>query len=399
MSKPDKSQKPDKPYPDFPLFAHNCGSWAAKIDGIMRYFGPWSDWKAALRKYHATVDGPPNSLKACVDKYVESRRLLQQSGEISYQHFKDIERTLTSLSVFIGPKAIAGLTSENYGAWRAHVATTNGPVALGNHIMRVRAFLNWCRREKIISALPECDALKKPSRAQLRRARAERGSRMFTPKELRRLLTCAGPQLRAMILLGLNAGLGPNDLAQLRTRHLQDAWLNYPRPKTGVERRVPLWPETREALAAVIRTGDDTVFRTQQGHPWTCKSKSGTGSPISQKFTKLCQGVGVHKPGRGFYSLRHVCQTIGEESGDHPAIEYILGHAPPADDMAAVYRERMSDKRLFRVVKHIRRWLHPQKIDKRLWSEPSKATDKPTGSLVGVPVVTSEVTPPAPSAV
>ena len=157
---------------------------------------------------------------------------------------------------------------------------------------------------------------------------------MFTPEELRSLITCAGPQLRAMILLALNAGLGNNDLAQLCTSNLQDDWLDYPRPKTGIGRRVPLWRETREALAAVIRPDDDVVFRTKQGNPWTCKCKSGSGSPISQKFTKLCQDLKIHKLGRGFYSLRHVAQTIGEESGDHVATKFILGHAPPADDMS-----------------------------------------------------------------
>lgn len=127
--------------------------------------------------------------------------------------------------------------------------------------------------------------------------------------------------------------------------------------KTGIERRVPLWPETVKALAAVIRPDDEVVFRTQQGNLWTVKSKSGTGSPISAKFTKLCQRMALYKPGRGFYSLRHVAQTIGEEAGDRASIEYILGHSPPADDMASVYRERMADNRLFKTVKYVRRWL------------------------------------------
>ena len=348
--------KPQKPYPEFPLFPHANGQWAKKIEGRMTYFGPWADWQAALKKYHATLDAPPNSLKTCVKKYLESRDLVRQSGEISDRHYKDMDRTLASLSETIGPtKAVAGLTSADYGAWRAHVAETNGPVSLGNHVMRARAFLNWCKREKIISELP-ADGLKKPSRKVLRCERAKRGSRMFTPEEIRKLLTHATPTMRAMILLALNAGLGNEDLAQLRTHHIQGKWLDYPRQKTGIERRAPLWPETCMALAAVIRDDDEIVFRTQQGNPWTVKSKSGSGSPISQTFTKLCQRIGIHKPGRGFYSLRHVCQTIGEESGDRDAIEYILGHSPPADDMASVYRERMSPKRLMHVVKHIRRW-------------------------------------------
>jgi integrase len=314
--------------------------------------------KPAPRKYYSTLEAPSCSLKSAIDRYLTALQRLRESGEVTRRHYGNMEWTLGKLSSAVSPaRPIAGLTSDDFGVWRAALGKTNGPVSLGNHDRRVRAFLNWCKREKIIPDLPAGDALRKPTRSQLRRARSAQGSRMFTPEEIRQLLVCAGPQLRAMILLALNAGLGNEELAQLRTHHVKGKWLDYARPKTGIERRVPLWPETREAITAVIRPDDEVVFRTKYGNPWTPKGKMGVDSPISPKFTKLCKGVGVYKPGRGFYSLRHVCQTIGEESGDRAAIEYILGHAPPADDMSAVYRERMAPQRLIRVVKYIRHWL------------------------------------------
>ena len=43
--------KPSKPTADYPLFAHNNGQWAKKIEGKLRYFGPWDDPRGALARY------------------------------------------------------------------------------------------------------------------------------------------------------------------------------------------------------------------------------------------------------------------------------------------------------------------------------------------------------------
>ena len=53
---PDQSKsppaKPEKPYPDFPLYARAAGCWAKTIRGQKHYFGQWNDPEGALAKYN-----------------------------------------------------------------------------------------------------------------------------------------------------------------------------------------------------------------------------------------------------------------------------------------------------------------------------------------------------------
>ena len=52
-------------------------------------------------------------------------------------------------------------------------------------------------------------------------------------------------------------------------------------------------------------------------------------------------------------------ETIGGESKDQVAVNSIMGHADAS--MAAVYRERIDDKRLKAVTDHMRKWLFAEK--------------------------------------
>jgi integrase len=97
----------------------------------------------------------------------------------------------------------------------------------------------------------------------------------------------------------------------------------------------------------------DLVFVTKYGRPWFHDSSK--DSPISNEFRKLVDVAGFYRPGLTFYALRHTLETIGGESRDQIAVDRIMGHG--SDDMASVYRERISDERLLAVSGFVHDWL------------------------------------------
>jgi integrase len=204
---------------------------------------------------------------------------------------------------------------------------------------------------------------KRPSKKVLRLERARKGPKMFEAEEIRRMLGAAGPEMRAMLLLGINCGHGNADVGQLplSALDLDGGWVTYARPKTGIDRRCPLWPETvkalREALAKRPQPkkpdADGLVFVTRYGGSWH-KGKTRPNNPISVATRRLLDKLGINGS-RNFYALRHTFETIGGEARDQPVVDAIMGHS--RDDMASVYRERISDERLKAVVAHIRGWV------------------------------------------
>lgn len=122
-----------------------------------------------------------------------------------------------------------------------------------------------------------------------------------------------------------------------------------------MERHVPLWPETIEALQASAarrpKPQPDTsglFFLIHDGRSW-----DNSMNPIARYFRQCYQRAGI-KDG-GFYWARHTFATIASGSRDQVAVNTIMGHVDPT--MAANYREHIDEARLRAVVEHVRSWL------------------------------------------
>jgi integrase len=370
------SVKPAKPYPEFPLFPHATRRWAKKIRGQLHYFGPWDDPDAALKKYleqkealHAGRKPREASagvtIKELCNQFLNAKRALVESGELTNRSWQDYKAACDlSISHFGKGRLVADLDPEDFAALRGKMAKKWGPVTLGNVIQRIRVVFKFAWDNGLIDRpVRYGQGFKRPSRKVVRIDRARKGPKLFAADEIRRLLAAAGTSMRAMILLGINGGFGNADCGHLplSAMDLEAGMIDFPRPKTGIPRRCPLWAETVQALRESLAHRPEPkkaehaglVFITKYGLPW---AKDTADQTLAKEFGKLLRAVHINgRTGLGFYTLRHTFRTVADESKDQPAVDFIMGHA--RDDMASVYRERIGDERLKAVTDHVRGWL------------------------------------------
>jgi integrase len=369
--------KPAKPHPDFPLFPHATRRWAKKVRGKLHYFGPWSDPQAALAKWLGQKDdllagrvprvaGEGLTVRELLNRFLTAKQHLVDTREITQRHWYDLHGTCERIQEQFGlTRLVVDLASDDFEAFRATLAKTRGPSALSNEIQRTRAVFKFAFDNGLVDRpIRYGSSFKKPSKKIMRQTRQARGLQMFEAAEIRKMLDAAGPQLKAMILLGVNCGLGNSDVGQLPIAavDLRRGWLNYPRPKTAVERRCPLWPQTVKTLKAVLAKRPapkdpmhaGLMFVTKYGGSW---AKDSRDNPIAAETRKLLREVGIVRDGLAFYGLRRTFETVAGETIDQVAVDFIMGHSPHVNDMASVYRQRITDDRLKAVTEHVRKWL------------------------------------------
>jgi integrase len=379
MSKvhPTAPAKPSKPYADFPLFPHANGCWAKKIRGQMHYFGPWNDPDAALAKYlnqkdalHAgrkpRSDPEALTVKDLANHFLNAKQALVDAGELSPRTWAEYKATTDLLVQNFGKqRLVSDLDPDDFATLRSRMTRKWGPHRLAKMIQYVRSvFKHGFDAGLIDRPVRFGPGFKRPTKKTLRLHRAEQGVKLFSADVIRRLLEVSGPSMKAMVLLGVNCGFGNADVGNLplTALDLDGGWVDYPRPKTGIHRRCPLWPETIQALRDTLakrpqpKRAEDArlVFITKYGLPW---AKETSTNPVSQEMAKVLKSAKVgERKGLSFYALRHVFRTVADESKDQPAVDFIMGHEVP--HMSAVYRETISDTRLRAVTDHVRQWLY-----------------------------------------
>ena len=387
MPQQRQSIEAKRPYPDFPLYQHRSGQWAKKIRQKTHYFG--ADADAALRKYleqrddlqagrTPRVQGDGLTVRDLCNRFLTQKKSMADSGELSPVTFRDYFATCERICESFGKtRLVTDLAADDFERLRSGVAKTRGLVGIGNAVRQTRIIFKYGYDAGLIDRpIRFGPGFATPAKSKLRKERQSKPLRMFEATELRSLLNAAKQPLKAMILLAVNCGFGQSDLANLPQAaiDLDGGWANFPRVKTGIERRCSLWPETvaavREAIALRPTPKDaadsELVFITKYGSRWVRIGLKSSIDSIGLQFQKLIKQLKLERTGRSFYALRHSFATVAGESRDQIAVNHIMGHSGgAADDIPGRYRERIGDERLVAVVEHVRQWLFPAKESKQ----------------------------------
>ena len=376
MSKSTKRGKGEK----FPLWLHPRGFWCKKHKGVFHYFGSdrdaalkrfvreWDDIKAG-RKPQAETGSLP--LVDLVNNFLSWKQEKVDAAELAPRSFSDYHLACEKIiGVFGRSRSVEDLRPADFGKLRASVAKDMAPATLVRFITMTKGLFAYAHRSQLIRVpVAYGDQFDKPPRRIMRLERHKKGELLVSAEDFWKLHEAADVPMRCFLLLGMNCAFGAKDAADLTRAALEikPGWIVFPRPKCGIGRKCPLWPETVEALAAVakvrpkalLEADENLVFVTRHGNRWVRQPEHENKRTVNidafaGAMTKILRKVELsHRVTP--YQLRRTFRTIADEIQDEPAIDVIIGHA--TEGMAAKYRQRIDDSRLEKIVGHVRKWL------------------------------------------
>ncbi|MEX1015427.1 MAG: site-specific integrase, partial [Phycisphaeraceae bacterium] len=385
------------------MTAHRNGQWCKKIKGKLHYFGPWADPDGARDRYtdnasrlHAglPVDTSPTGVVTvadCFNRYLAYRRPDVRPSRSDTEHNRDramgptmwtrYQRAGHAVVEALGRNKPADkLTPQDFAVVKERLNATLATTTMAGYINAVRSVFTWAYDQGHIEQAPRFgdDFRARGLKRAVRRSRREKGKKLLDAATIHALMAEASPQVRAMMLLGINAGFYSIDCADLRKTDvdLDRGVVMMARFKTEVDRIAPLWSVTveaiREAMAVRPEPTDeahhDRVFITRRGHLWSiCENAkhddNGTITSIThedylyQEFRRLFVKAKLPRPaGCGFSWLRHTFYTVARRTKDYDAVGAIMGHA--SGGMIEHYLEDVELADLRVVVEHVRQWLY-----------------------------------------
>ena len=358
-----------------PLTLRADGRYCKRINGEIKYFG--RDLECALDAYHALLrqmEGGPVptaptvatapavlfTVNDLVRSFLDEKTALDGHDKLAALTLDNYSKVCEQLERHLGSQtALQTLTGDDLKELRKKLAKGKrwslSPSSLDQLLIVVRMVFGHGAKGKMIN-VDFAEALEGSTSTAKRKARKKR---LLTRDQIHAMLNVADDQYKSIILFGINCAFGNSDIARLEKTHIKGQWVEHPRPKTGVERRCHLWPETLAALevmrrpSAAKREHDRLVFLTAEGLPWVSPTERDENH-ISIEWARLAKLGGVPS-GLGFYSLRRAFETYAAIAAPAHVVSAIMGHTD--DSMAAVYRQGIPNSMFRTASDYVRSWL------------------------------------------
>lgn len=367
-----------------PLSIHKAsGFWTKTHNGKRHYLfkvaedpkgkKSWDRWQQILAEI---THGRPSPFAKGIDlnelceKWMRFHDDKLAAGEITARTHGEYRDSCNHILEVLGKtRSASTIGPEDFAKLRRAYSDRFGICGLSKRITHTKSLFAFAYSEDLIDRPAKYGkSFAKPSAKTCRAHRIAKGSMDFTSEEIRLMLEHATATQKAMILIALNSACGNTDIADMPRSaiDLDGGWLTYPRAKTAIVRRVPLWQETvaaiREAIAAQPKHSSEMLFVSKRGQDYRADSR--TGWRVTGEFRQVLRRAKIDAKKRGFYGLRRTFQTQAEECGDLVACKAIMGHSFAESDMSARYRQRISDDRLRKVVEVVHGWLFSNPIAK-----------------------------------
>lgn len=366
----------------FPLYCHANGSFAKRINGKIRFFGPWGKGKgkreqlrlrrSAEQRYHAEIDSlragvadddPAElTLKQLTDKY----RALKFDG-ISKRRQREFIWLIDSLTALLGAdRLVSSLRPDHFAEFRKELeGRSPSPETLAVRIKCVRTIFNvgW-QNMWFDSQVRFGEGFKLPSQDERNRHRhavkRENGDRDFTPEEIARQLEHAGSRrMTFCILMALNCAFGVRDLCVLTWADIRDGWYSSLRNKSALPRRAKLWKRTLDALDDYVE--NERLPPARDFHDYVLtneRARCCTTETLGRQITRMLKRAGCHRVGVSSYGWRRTAITAAYHSGDELAAKLMAGHA--MNDQTSQYVQAFPDERLEHVAMVVERQIFGQ---------------------------------------
>lgn len=273
------------------------------------------------------IPGPSPSLSDLVERYCNNSGVEEVTQSKARKVIADFRK-------MTGIETLRDITTEKLISYREAVKQkTTNPHTLSNKFGKLKTVIGFGLKDGLDSAAIS-GALAKMKVLYVQGSTSETDPNPIDPAIFRKLLAGADAEMRAVLLLSLNACLYLSEALAIEWSEINFSTGSFQtnRNKTGIPRAAVLWPITLEAIQAIPHKAKSPfVFTSSHG-------KSFNVNGYRDKFARFRKAVSVGEDIL-FNNIRDGAYTAACEQGvDFQLCQMLSGHKLPGQSDAYVKR-------------------------------------------------------------